>query len=37
LIGLSCLFTKQHYVVDIPAGAALGWLAHALYVAFIAT
>ena len=27
LIGLSCLFTKQHYLVDIPAGAALGWLA----------
>jgi membrane-associated phospholipid phosphatase len=26
LIGLSCLFTKQHYVVDIPAGAALGWV-----------
>lgn len=26
LIGLSCLFTKQHYVVDIPAGAALGAL-----------
>jgi membrane-associated phospholipid phosphatase len=28
LIALSCLFTKQHYVVDLPAGAALGWLAH---------
>jgi membrane-associated phospholipid phosphatase len=26
LIGLSCLFTKQHYVIDIPAGAALGWV-----------
>jgi len=26
LIGLSCLFTKQHYLVDLPAGAALGWL-----------
>ena len=37
LIGLSCLFTKQHYLVDIPAGAALGWLAHALYAALIAT
>jgi membrane-associated phospholipid phosphatase len=35
LIGLSCLFTKQHYVVDIPAGAALGWLAFALYAAMI--
>jgi membrane-associated phospholipid phosphatase len=27
LIGLSCLFTKQHYVVDVPTGAALGWVA----------
>ncbi len=27
LIGLSCLFTTQHYVIDIPAGGALGWLA----------
>ena len=26
LIGFSCLFTKQHYVIDIPAGAALGWV-----------
>lgn len=26
LIGLSCLFTKQHYLVDLPAGAVLGWL-----------
>lgn len=25
LIGLSCLFTKQHYLLDVPAGAALGW------------
>ena len=33
LIGLSCLFTKQHYVVDVPAGAALGWVAfHAIGV-----
>jgi len=31
LIGLSCLFTKQHYVIDIPAGAALGWMAHGLF------
>jgi len=27
LIALSCMFTKQHYVIDIPAGAALGWFA----------
>jgi membrane-associated phospholipid phosphatase len=25
LIGLSCLFTKQHYVIDVPAGAVVGW------------
>jgi membrane-associated phospholipid phosphatase len=31
LIGLSCLFTKQHYLVDLPAGAALGWLAHHVF------
>jgi membrane-associated phospholipid phosphatase len=36
LIGLSCVFTKQHYVVDIPAGAALGWLSHALHLELIA-
>jgi membrane-associated phospholipid phosphatase len=37
LIGLSCLFTKQHYLIDIPAGAVLGWLAHTVYVALIAS
>ncbi len=26
LIGISCLFTKQHYLIDVPAGAALGWM-----------
>jgi membrane-associated phospholipid phosphatase len=31
LIGLSCLFTKQHYVLDIPAGAALGWFTFKLF------
>ena len=30
-IGLSCLFTKQHYLVDLPAGASLGWLAHHVF------
>ncbi len=25
LIALSCIFTKQHYVLDLPAGALLGW------------
>ena len=28
LIGASCLFTKQHFVLDIPAGALLGWIAY---------
>lgn len=31
LIGLSCLFTKQHYVIDVPAGGALGWLAYYIF------
>jgi membrane-associated phospholipid phosphatase len=31
LIALSCLFTKQHYVVDLPAGAGLGWLVFQLF------
>jgi len=31
LIALSCLFTKQHYLLDLPAGAALGWMVHGLY------
>ncbi len=24
-------FTKQHYVVDVPAGAALGWAAFQVF------
>ncbi len=31
LIALSCLFTKQHYVLDLPAGALLGWVTFAVY------
>ncbi len=31
LIALSCLFTKQHYLLDLPAGAALGWLVFQLF------
>jgi membrane-associated phospholipid phosphatase len=34
LISASCLYTKQHYVADVPAGAALGWAAYRFY-AFI--
>jgi membrane-associated phospholipid phosphatase len=32
LIAASCVFTKQHYLVDLPAGAALGWGAYQLFV-----
>jgi membrane-associated phospholipid phosphatase len=31
LIALSCLFTKQHYLIDLPAGAALGWWTYSTY------
>jgi membrane-associated phospholipid phosphatase len=31
LIGLSCLFTKQHYLIDLPPGALLGWAAYHAY------
>jgi|SRR5439155_10803262 len=31
LIGLSCVYTKQHYLVDVPAGALLGGLVFALF------
>src|SRR5215471_4090939 len=31
LIGLSCLFTKQHYLIDVPAGAVLGLAAFHVY------
>lgn len=30
-IGVSCLFTKQHYLIDLPFGALLGWLAFSMY------
>ena len=35
LIGLSCLFTKQHYLIDVPAGAALGWMTYYVYTVAI--
>ena len=31
LIALSCVFTKQHYLLDLPAGAALGWGAYQVF------
>jgi hypothetical protein len=30
LVAASCVFTKQHYLIDLPAGAGLGYAAHAL-------
>jgi membrane-associated phospholipid phosphatase len=33
LIALSCLYTKQHYVVDLPAGALLGWFTFRVFCA----
>lgn len=36
LIAISCLLTKQHYLIDIAPGASLGWMAFKLYEAFIA-
>jgi membrane-associated phospholipid phosphatase len=34
LIALSCIFTKQHYIVDLPAGGVLGWFVFKLYHLF---
>ena len=31
LIAASCVFTKQHYVIDVPAGAAVGWAAFQVF------
>ncbi len=31
LIGISCLYTKQHYLIDVPAGALLGTVVFALF------
>jgi len=31
LIAASCLFTKQHYILDLPAGAGLGWVVFQLF------
>jgi membrane-associated phospholipid phosphatase len=32
LVALSCLFTKQHYLMDLPPGAFLGWAMYQGYV-----
>lgn len=35
LIGASCILTKQHYLIDLPAGLVLGWLAFQLFLRFL--
>jgi membrane-associated phospholipid phosphatase len=35
LIGLSCLFTKQHFAIDVPVGLALGWATYELFLVVI--
>jgi membrane-associated phospholipid phosphatase len=37
LIGLSCVFTKQHYLVDVPAGAGLDWVAFRVFQSTVAS
>lgn len=32
LIAASCVFTKQHYLADLPPGAALGWASYEAYL-----
>jgi membrane-associated phospholipid phosphatase len=32
LVALSCLFTKQHYLMDLPPGAILGWSVYQVYI-----
>jgi membrane-associated phospholipid phosphatase len=36
LIALSCIFTKQHYMVDLIFGALLGWVVYLGYLLIIA-
>lgn len=32
LIALSCVLTKQHYLIDLPAGLVCGWLSFLFYL-----
>lgn len=36
LIGASCVFTKQHYLLDVPFGAVLGWVVFEAYARLLA-
>jgi membrane-associated phospholipid phosphatase len=35
LICVSCVLTKQHYLIDLPAGLLLGWLAFQIFLRFL--
>ena len=35
LVGLSCVFTKQHYLIDLPPGAILGWSVFRVYASLV--
>jgi membrane-associated phospholipid phosphatase len=35
LIAMSCVLTKQHYLIDLPAGVVCGWLSFLLYLRFL--
>lgn len=35
LIAMSCVFTKQHYMIDLPGGVLLGWLSFQLFLYLI--
>ena len=35
LISASCILTKQHYIMDVPAGVILGWLCFVLFLHLI--
>jgi membrane-associated phospholipid phosphatase len=35
LIAVSCVFTKQHYLLDLPAGAVLGWVTYQGYLVMV--
>src|SRR5206468_7992612 len=34
LIAVSCIFTKQHYLIDLPFGVVFGWASFLLFVHF---
>ena len=35
LIAVSCILTKQHYLIDLPGGVLFGWLCFAVYLSIL--